>query len=65
MGNIVFIIGIIVNQILLLAQGASAMNYISIPFINEGLFIVALIMFIGLFLINIKNKINHIPIHNK
>jgi hypothetical protein len=59
MGSIVFIIGNIVNQILLLVQGASAMNYIGIPFINESLFIVALIIFIGLFLINIQRELNY------
>jgi len=59
MGSIVFIIGIVVNQILLLVQGASAMNYIGIPFINESLFIVALIIFIGLFLINIQRELNY------
>jgi hypothetical protein len=54
-GSIIFIIGIIVNQILLLVQGASAMNYIGIPFINESLFTAAIIMFIGLLGINIES----------
>ena len=60
MGSIVFIIGIIVNQMLLLVQGASAMNYIGIPYINESLFAAAILMFIGLVFINVqtdyKNK---------
>ena len=58
-GSIVFIIGIIINQTLLLIQGVSAMNYIGIPLINESLFITAIIMFIGLLFINIDSDLNH------
>jgi hypothetical protein len=57
-GIIVFIIGIIVNQLLLLVQGIGAMNYIDIPFINERLYIAAIIMFTGLLLFNIKSTDN-------
>ena len=57
-GMIIFIIGIVVNQLLLLVQGIGAMNYIDIPFINECLFIAAIIMFTGLLLFNIKSTDN-------
>jgi len=58
-GSIVFVTGIIINQLLLLVQGIEAMNYIGIPFINESLFVVAIVMFMGLVLINIQNEYNH------
>ena len=58
-GIVVFIIGIIVNQILLLVQGVAAMNYIGIPYINESLFTIAVVMFIGLLFLNIQSDFNH------
>lgn len=57
-GTLIFIIGIITNQLLLLVQGIEAMNYIGIPFLNEHLFIAAIIMFTGLLLINIQSNHN-------
>jgi len=58
-GIIVFIIGIIVNQILLLVQGIAAMNYVVITYVNESLFTVAVVMFIGLLFINVQSDFNH------
>jgi len=58
-GSIVFVVGIILNQIILLVQGIEAMNYVGIPFINEILFTLAIIMFSGMLLINIQSDFNH------
>ena len=58
-GSIVFVVGIILNQIILLVQGFEAMNYVGIPFINEILFTLAIIMFSGMLLINIQSDFNH------
>jgi hypothetical protein len=58
-GIIVFIISIIVNQILLLVQGIAAMNYVVITYVNESLFTVAVVMFIGLLFINVQSDFNH------
>ena len=58
-GSIVFVVGIILNQIILLVQGVEAMNYVGIPFINEILFTLAIIMFSGMLLINIQSDFNH------
>ena len=49
-GSVIFTIGIIINEIFLMIQGVASLSYISIPFINETLFITALIMFSGLFI---------------
>jgi hypothetical protein len=52
-GLIVFIGGIILNELLLLLQGANAMAYIRVPFINEMLLGAALVMFAGILLVNV------------
>jgi hypothetical protein len=51
-GVTVFVSGIIVNEILLMIQGVSGLTYTNVPFINEMLFIAALIMFGGLLVLN-------------
>jgi len=61
-GTTLFVVGIVLNQLMLMIQGMEAMNYIGIPFVNELLFIAAIIMFIGLLFVNtgaIENKINN------
>jgi hypothetical protein len=52
-GLIIFIAGIILNEILLMLQGINAMAYISVPFINELLLGAAVVMFCGVLLVNI------------
>jgi len=52
-GVIVFISGILFNEVLLMLQGISDMAYINIPYVNELLFIAALILFSGLLILNI------------
>ena len=51
-GTTLFVVGIVLNQLMLMIQGMEAMIYIGIPFMNELLFIAAIIMFIGLFFLN-------------
>lgn len=53
-GVFVFTVGIMVNEILLMIQGITAMSYISIPYINEMLFSAALILFTGMLLLNLS-----------
>jgi hypothetical protein len=48
----IFISAIIVNEIFLMLQGVTGLNYTIIPFINEALFAAALALFCGLFIIN-------------
>ena len=50
----IFIAGIMINEVLLMLQGVTGLSYIILPFINEALFITAVIMFIGLLLLNIQ-----------
>lgn len=52
-GVILFVIGIIINEVLLMIQGVSDLAFIEVPFINELLFITALILFTGLLMLNI------------
>ena len=51
-GLIVFIAGIIINQLLLMLQGLYAMEYTGMPFISELLLLAAITMFTGLLLLN-------------
>lgn len=44
----IFVTGIILNEIFLLLQGTSYMNYLSVPYINEILLVIAFLMLIGL-----------------
>jgi len=59
MGSMVLVTGIIGNQLLLLVQGIEAMHYVGIPYLNESLFIAAIVMFIGLVLLNIQSDWSH------
>lgn len=56
-GIILFVTGIILNEILLMIQGLSYMNYINVPYINELLFVAAIFMLAGvlLFIAGIKD----------
>ena len=51
-GIIIFVSGIILNEILLMIQGFSYMNYVSVPWINELLLGAAVCMFTGILLLN-------------
>jgi hypothetical protein len=51
-----FATGVIINEILLMTQGVAAMNYTSIPFINESLFATALILFSGALMLLITSS---------
>ncbi len=53
-GIIIFVSGIILNELLLMAQGLSYMNYIAVPYINEMLLGAAVIMFGGIIVLNLK-----------
>lgn len=51
-GLAIFIVGIIINELLLMLQGVNAMLYQNIPIMNYLLLAAALIMFTGLLLFN-------------
>lgn len=46
-GIYIFITGIILNEFLLMIQGVSALYYVAVPYINEGLFVTAIVLFAG------------------
>ncbi len=50
-GILIFVAGIILNEILLMIQGLSYMNYINVPYINESLLGAAVFMFFGILLL--------------
>ena len=52
MAILIFCVGIIINELLLMTQGGAAMGYVNIPYIQEALLGAALIMVIGLILLN-------------
>jgi hypothetical protein len=55
-GIAIFIFGIILNELFLMIQGISYMNYISLPWMNELLLCAAVCMFTGIFLLNLGLK---------
>ena len=54
-GTIIFVAGIIINELLLMIQGVTALGYIAIPYINELLLGAAMILFIGTITISLGN----------
>lgn len=54
-GAWIFISGIILNEVLLMFQGLDAIIYTSIPYVNELLFAAAIVMFIGVLIMNVKS----------
>lgn len=66
-GIFIFTSGIILNEIVLMIEGISYLNYAGIPYTNEILLAIAVIMFTGILLLNISqrkisshNDLNHI-----
>ena len=57
-GAVIFSSGIIVNELLLMAQGAAALGDTNIPFIQESLLLAALVMLSGLLILNSSGKKN-------
>ena len=51
---IIFVAGIIVNEVFLLLQGIGDLTYISIPYIDEELLAAAVILLLGLILISTR-----------
>lgn len=56
-GIIIFISGILLNELVLTIQGIASLSYIVILFVNEILFSIALIIFWGLILINTSGSL--------
>lgn len=59
-GLLLFVIGIVLNELMLMTQGLTAMGYYSVPHINEVLFGITILMLLGTIIINIA--INKKPI---
>ncbi|MEO6219552.1 MAG: hypothetical protein ABIO81_03925 [Ginsengibacter sp.] len=55
-GITIFVAGIILNELFLMIQGLSYMNYISVPYINAMLLGAAICMFCGICLLNLGLK---------
>ncbi len=55
-GVIIFTAGIFINEVFLMVQGISAIEYNDVPFINELLLFAAIVMFTGLVLLNVSQK---------
>jgi hypothetical protein len=54
-GLCVFISGIILNELVLMIQGIAAMNYVPVAYVNEFLFGIALVLFSGVFILNVSS----------
>lgn len=63
-GIIVFVSGVVVNELLLMIQGLADMNYSPIPYLNQFLLIAALLLFWGIGWINLGlHRQNYDPAH--
>jgi hypothetical protein len=51
-GIITFVIGILLNELILAIQGVFSISYTMVPLANEMLFVIALVMFAGLVFLN-------------
>lgn len=60
-GLVIFVGGIVLQELLLLIQGVMAINYTGIPFINEALFVSALVMFLGICMLNLGMRRAALP----
>lgn len=60
-GLVIFIAGIFLNELILFIQGVGAISYTSIPFTNELLLGAAVLLFIGLLIVNISQRRNNLP----
>ena len=64
-GILLFSIGVLLNEIVLAVQGFASLSYIVIPFVNQILFAVAVILFIGIIFtsyFSIKKAKNNPPL---
>jgi hypothetical protein len=64
-GILLFSIGVLLNEIILAIQGFASLSYIVIPYVNQILFAVAVILFIGIVLtsyFSIKKVKNNPPL---
>ncbi|MCC6288936.1 MAG: hypothetical protein IT249_13720 [Chitinophagaceae bacterium] len=52
----IFTAGVIVNELLLMLQGITAISFIALPYSNELLLVAAVILVSGLFLLNISQR---------
>lgn len=60
-GITVFAGGIILNEVTLMIQGIAAMNLFVVPYVNELLFIIAVLMCSGLVIINYRGIAKPVP----
>jgi hypothetical protein len=51
-GVVILIVGVFLNELLLMVQGTAALSYTNVPFTNEMLFAVAVIMLCGIAMMN-------------
>jgi hypothetical protein len=52
LGVAVFIIGVYMNELLLGIQGIASLSYTIVPYINEMLFFITIVLFLGLVILN-------------
>ncbi len=73
-GLLIFLSGFVLNEIILVLQGLSLLNIIGLPLTNESLFLAAIIMFTGLFVVttglfknteNIDVELKEMPLYSK
>lgn len=57
-GSLFFASAVILNELVLMIQGVSAILGVIIPYINEALFVISLLLFCSLLLVNLSKRTN-------
>ena len=55
-GIVIFIAGIILNELILFVQGTGAISYTSVPYTNEMLLGAAIVLFAGMLMLNVSQR---------
>lgn len=58
-GISIFAVGIIINELLLMIQGAGGLGYVNIPYLNESLLVAACIMVSGILIVTFSQFNKH------
>jgi len=53
-GVVVFIVGVYLNELMLGIQGIASLSYTAVPYVNELLFIITIVIVVGLLMLNIS-----------
>lgn len=60
LGIVIFLIGVILNELALMIQGVGGLFFIFVPYMNQSLFFIALILFSGILILNLSMNLKNL-----